>query len=92
MQAFDEAVGLRVIGRRGGGRDAQLRQRLAPGSRGELGASVGGNGVRDSEARDPVIEEGLENRVCRRVRERHGFWPAGGPVDHGQQVSEAAVG
>ena len=54
-------------------------------------ASVGCDGDRDAETRDPALDEDLDDRLCRVVRDGDSFGPAGGPVDHRQEVLKTAV-
>ena len=48
--------------------------------------------LRDAESGDPSGEEGGSTGGCRGVDHWNSFWPSGGAVDDGEEVSEAFRG
>ena len=89
MESPNQAVGLWMVG---GGAihlvDIQKGSELTPKRRGELGATVGGHGVRDPEISNPAIEKRPGARGSRGIGDRNSRRPACKTVDDGEEVHE----
>ena len=86
MKPLDQPIRLRVVG---GGRDVGDGQKAAEGGPkrgGELGTSVTGDGGRDPKPLDPAMQKGRCAVCGGDGGQRECLRPAGGPVDHSEQV------
>ena len=86
MQAFDETVGLGMIGRRCECLDSPGLGQLEEYFRRELTAPVRGDGGRNTEVLNPTIREGVGDRFRRDVDEGNGYGPPSESVHSGQKV------
>jgi len=88
MEPLNQSVRLRVVG---GGRDVGDVQQAAEGGpqrRGELGTPVAGDSGRDPKPLNPAMQKGGGAICGGDGGQRERLRPAGGPVDHSEQVGE----
>ena len=75
-----------MIGSGGAVLDIELSTKAVPKSRGELWATVRGDGDGNAEARNPVVTQGGGAGVGGGGGEGNGFWPTGSTVNDGEEV------
>ena len=92
VEAFHEAVGLRVVGGGGVVVDVEGLAEVVPEGGGELRAKVRCDEGGDAVAGDPVADEGVGAVGGVGRGEGDGIWPAGGAVHNGEAVVVAGRG
>jgi len=86
VEAFHEAVGLRMVGCGGAVGDVEGVAEVRPEGRGELRATIRSDDGRDAETSNPVVDEGVCAVGGGGRGERYRVWPASGAVDDGEKV------
>ena len=88
MEAFDEAIGGRMVGGGEVGFDVPRFQELLPQRRRELASSICCDRGWDAERCHQTMSERIHHRFRRDVGNWHSDWPARKAVDGRKQVAE----
>ena len=86
VKTFDESIGLRMVGGGGAVLDMELATKAVPESRGELRASVRGDGGGYSKTGNPVVNEGGCTSIGGGGGEGNSFWPTRSAVNNGEEM------